>query len=151
MLHCCWWQICHKNIFVQWSVVSYCWLWHVVKKSTEFIVAFPLQQWLCKRVIMLHYVHIAYLVSSQLSSSEMYSQCHCHIKFNLKAQFVWTGVSRHVNNGLAVVWCHLFVCYICVWLPSTTCIRITTFHRRSICLCSRLVQTIYHYISSFCS
>lgn len=130
MLHCCWWHICHKSVLVQQSVVSYCWLRLVVEKSTEFIVAFPLQQWLCKHAIMLHYVHIVYLVLSQLSLSEMYSQCNCNIKFHLKAQFVWTGVSPHLNNCPAVVWCHLFVCYICIWLPSTICIRIITFQRK---------------------
>jgi len=131
MLHCYWWQICHKSIFVQWSVVSYCLLWHVVKTFTEFIVAFPLQQCLCKHAIMLHYVHIAYLVSSQLSSSEV---------FELRSAYI---------SAMVWLWCDV-ICLSVTYafdISAPYVSELPPSKERSVCLCSRLVQTIYHYIS----
>ena len=45
-------------------MLLYCWQWHVAKKYTEHIVAFPLQQWLLERAKMVRHTYIANLVLS---------------------------------------------------------------------------------------
>jgi hypothetical protein len=98
-------NICLKNIFVQHLVVSYCWQWHVagqytVKALLHFhcksgYVNLPQCYINCTLHILFHYNSLY---------QNYIPQCHCHIKFHLKAQFVWTHVSPHLNSGPAVVW-----------------------------------------------
>jgi len=55
-----------------WRMCIACWIPKAIKTHSEYIIliAFQLQQWLHKRISMLQYTYIAYLVTSKFKTTE---------------------------------------------------------------------------------